>query len=179
MLKAGQGDASAYRELQNVYLARVVNYAHRLLQDSAEAEDVTQTAFLRLWQTAPKWEPQAKVSTWLFRVVHNLSLDRLRATQRFSESDAGGEGELEKATESQRPSALLERRELAEGVQRAVASLPERQRAALMLSHQDGLGNGEIGQVLGLHVEAVESLLARARRRLRELLAVHREGMRT
>jgi RNA polymerase sigma-70 factor, ECF subfamily len=169
MRALGQGDVAAYRELSTAYLSRVVNYARRMLGSTAEAEDVTQEAFLRLWQGAPTWEENALVVTWLFRVTHRLCIDKLRRAQRYSD-DAS-----EPATDSGRPSLLLERRQLAEVVQRAVDDLPARQRAALVLCHYEGLGNAEIAAVLELGVEAVESLLARARRRLREVL-VHYQG---
>jgi RNA polymerase sigma-70 factor, ECF subfamily len=166
----GQGDAAAYRALSAAYLQRVVNYAQRLLANAAEAEDVTQEVFLRLWQGARTWEPNALVVTWLFRVAHNLCVDRLRRADRYSEDEA------EAGTDSHRPSRLLERRELSEAVQRAVDGLPARQRAALLLSHYEGLGNPEIAAILELGVEAVESLLARARRRLREVLVEYQRS---
>jgi RNA polymerase sigma-70 factor, ECF subfamily len=171
MRALGQGDVAAYRALSTAYLQRVVTYAQRLLGNSAEAEDVTQEVFLRLWQGARSWEANALVGTWLYRVTHNLCIDRLRRGDRYSEDEA------EPGTDSHRPSQLLERRELAEAVQQAVEELPPRQRAALLLSHDEGLGNPEIAAILELGVEAVESLLARARRRLREVLvAYHRSG---
>jgi RNA polymerase sigma-70 factor, ECF subfamily len=170
MRALGQGDAAAYRALSAAYLGRVVTYAQRLLGNATEAEDVTQEVFLRLWQGARTWEANALVVTWLLRVARNLCIDRLRRAARYSEDDT------EPSTDSQRPSLLLERRELSETVQRAVDALPARQRAALLLSHYEGLGNLEIAAILELGVEAVESLLARARRRLREVLVAHQRS---
>ncbi len=169
MQRAGAGDASAYRQLADAYTKRVLNHAYRVLGNVAEAEEVTQEAFVRLWKLAPEWNARAQVTTWLFRVVHNLSVDRTRR-RRAVVSD-----ESELGTDSARPSRMLARRQTAESVQRAVAALPERQRHALQLSHYDGLSNPEIAEVLGVGVEAVESLLSRARRQLRSRLAEHQQ----
>lgn len=169
MQRAGAGDASAYRQLADAYTKRVLNHAYRILGNVAEAEEVTQEAFVRLWKLAPEWNARAQVTTWLFRVVHNLSVDRTRR-RRAVVSD-----ESELGTDSARPSRMLARRQTAESVQRAVAALPERQRHALQLSHYDGLSNPEIAEVLGVGVEAVESLLSRARRQLRSRLAEHQQ----
>jgi RNA polymerase sigma-70 factor (ECF subfamily) len=167
MRRAGKGEAQAYRQLADAYTKRVLNHAYRILGNVAEAEEVTQEAFVRLWKVAPKWDSRAKVTTWLFRVVHNLAVDRVRR-RRPVVSD-----ETELASDSARPSQMLARRRTAESVRDAVQQLPERQRHALQLSHYEGLGNAEIGEVLGVGVEAVESLLSRARRQLRQRLAEH------
>lgn len=163
----GAGEAGAYRELSNRYVSRVLHYSQRLLRDTAEAEDVTQEVFLRLWQNAEKLErsQSGRIGMWLFRVAHNLCIDRLRITRRYTD-DAE-----EPVTESQRPSAMLERRQTAASVHKLLEELPERQRAAILLSHFEGLGNEEIGGVMGVGVEAVESLLSRGRKRLREALS--------
>ncbi len=170
MSRVSAGDQTAYRELSAKYLERVLNYSYRIVGSRADAEEVTQEAFLRLWKDAEKWKPNAKVSTWLFRVAHNLCIDRMRRRKHTSDQ------EVELATDSVRPSRVLSRRVVADAVREAVDDLPERQREALMLSHYEGMGNPEIGEVLGVSVEAVESLLGRARRSLRATLGQHRGG---
>lgn len=158
-----EGDPAAYRALSERYLKTILNYAYRLLGDATEAEDVCQETFLRLWQQVERWEPRAKVSTWLFRVAHNGCVDRLRARRPTEDYEAP-------AADSVSPSALTQRLDVARKVQAALSELPVRQRAALVMSHFEGMGNPEIAAVLGLTVDAVESLLARARRTLREQL---------
>lgn len=162
-------DARAYRLVADRHLKAVLNYAYRILGNQAEAEDVSQETFLRFWQQAPKWEARAKVNTWLFKVAHNLSVDRLRQRKPVTDSN-------ELPTDSAKPSHVLERRGQIEAVQNALARLPERQRAALVMAHFDGMTNPEIGEVLSISVEAVESLLSRARRALRQALSEFGEG---
>jgi RNA polymerase sigma-70 factor (ECF subfamily) len=140
-----------------------------MLGNTQEAEDVSQEAFLRLWQHAPDWEPRAKLSTWLFRVAHNLAIDRLRQ-RRPVDTD------VDVATDSARPSRVLDRRRTAERVRAALALLPDRQRSALLMSHYEGLSNPEIADILGVSVESVESLSSRARRTLRQHLSPSGDG---
>lgn len=163
----GRGEARAARALADRLLPRVWNTARRLLGDAAEAEDVAQDAMLRLWKIAPEWRTgEARVSTWLYRVTVNLCTDRLRKRGRSVELDAVPEpedaapGALSGLIEADRDTAL----------QVALAALPERQRQAVVLRHIEGLANPEIAEIMGLGVEAVESLTARGKRRLAELL---------
>ncbi len=164
MSRVAGGEAQAFRQLSELYLERLYRHAKRTLKSDSEAEDVTQEVMLRLWQAAPDWKPQAKVGTWLYRVTLNLCIDRIR--KRRPESDQVDE----LAHDSIRPGQLLERRQVAEHVRSAIGDLPERQRHALELSHFDGLGNPDVAEVLGVSVEAVESLLSRARQKLKAAL---------
>lgn len=161
--QAADGDAGASRELVDRHLAAITRFAFRLLGDRAEAEDVAQEAFLRLWRQARRWKPKAKLSTWLYRVAHNLCIDRLRARRTQASPPEPSEGPLD-------ASALLERRQVADAVSRALDGLPERQRAAVVLTYYEGLRNYESAEVMGVEVDALESLLARARRKLRKAL---------
>jgi RNA polymerase sigma-70 factor (ECF subfamily) len=165
MVRVGSGDAQAYRVLSERHLTSILRYAARVLGDTTEAEDVAQETFLRLWQEARRFEVrQAKPSTWLYRIAHNLCIDRLRRRREVG-SDA-----LDRRSGGDRPSGLYDRKELASAVQAALSALPERQRAAVVLVHYEGMDNIEAAEVLGCGVEAVESLLARGRRALREQL---------
>lgn len=163
--RIAQGDARAYRALSERHLGPILRYATRLLGDQTEAEDVAQETFLRLWQRAGAWEPRAKLSTWLHRIAHNLCVDRLR--QRRGEDPAA----LERESTGDRPSGLLRRKQVSAEVQAALNELPERQRAAVVLTHYQGMSNPEAAEVLEIGVDALESLLARGRRTLREQLA--------
>jgi len=165
MRQIGGGDAAAYRVMAERYLAKVHSFASRLLGDRAEAEDVAQETFLKLWTEAPRFAPRAKPSTWLYRIAHNACVDRLRKRR-----DAGADA-LERQATADRPSGLLARKETAQEVTEALASLPERQRAAITLIHYQGLSSSEAAEVLDVGAEALESLLARGRRSLREQLA--------
>ncbi|PTE13532.1 RNA polymerase subunit sigma [Fuscovulum blasticum DSM 2131] len=171
------GDPVAARTLTLRLAPRVLGFAARLLGgDRAEAEDVTQEALLRLWRAAPGWRAgEAKVSTWLYRVVSNLATDRLRARSRHRQ------GALDDAPEvaDDAPGAVAQMIEADRqgALARALAALPDRQREAVVLRHLEGLSNPEIGAVLGVGVEAVESLVARGKRALAQALAGQREAL--
>ncbi len=167
------GDQSAARILTLRLTPRVFSQAFRMLGDKAEAEDVAQEAMIRLWKIAPEWrQGEAKVTTWLYRVVANLCTDRLRKTRgvaldAIAEPEDGAKPAAEVMQEDARMSAL----------QAALAQLPERQRQAVVLRHIEGLGNPEIAEIVGISVEAVESLTARGKRALTKILADQREAL--
>ena len=166
MLRVGNGDAAACRTLVDRHLAPLTAFAGRMLGNRWEAEDVAQEVFLRVWADTRRWRPgAAKLRTWLFRVAYNLSVDRLRRRR-----EAPLDAVAERADPSPDVVERLVKRETAQRVAAAVAALPERQRAAIVLCHNEGLGNIEAADVLGVSVEAVESLLARGRRTLRRTL---------
>jgi RNA polymerase sigma-70 factor, ECF subfamily len=162
------GDVRAYRQLVDRHLRGIHAFTYRMLGSRAEAEEVCQETFLRLWEHAGRYVPHAKPSTWIYRIAHNLSIDRLRRRRESSSGVAPDD-----LPGSERPSGLFQERQLAEAVQQALAALPERQRAAIGLVHYQGLSNAEAAEVLGVGVRALESLLARARRQLRDDLAEH------
>jgi len=164
--RVASGDPSAYRELVERHVRGVHAFVYRMLGSRAEAEEVCQESFLRLWKQADTFVAHAKPSTWLYRVAHNLAVDRLRR-RREASHPAG----IEEVPTSDRPSTHLYEKQVAEAVERALATLPERQRAAISLVHYQGLSNAEAADVLGVKVRALESLLARGRRDLREKLA--------
>jgi RNA polymerase sigma-70 factor (ECF subfamily) len=168
------GDPAAARDLAARHLPRVLGYATRLLGgDRAEAEDVAQEAMLRLWRIAPDWRAgEAKVSTWLYRVVTNLCTDRLR--HRTRRRAVGLEDAPDIADTAQSVEAAMVKRERMAALNAALGSLPERQRQAVVLRHIEGLSNPEIAQVMDIGVEAVESLTARGKRALAALMAGQR-----
>lgn len=167
------GDKRAARQLVDRHLPRVLGFARRMLNDTAEAEDVAQEAMLRLWRIAPEWrEGEARVSTWLYRVTANLCTDRLRRRRAMTGT------ELPEAAD-ERPGVLagLIAADRVAALEAALSSLPERQRQAVVLRHLEGLSNPEIAEVMDTGVEAVESLIARGRRALAVRLAPRREDL--
>jgi RNA polymerase sigma-70 factor (ECF subfamily) len=173
LARAARGEAGAARLLAARHAPALLASARRMLNDPAEAEDVAQEAFLRLWRAAPDWPASgggAPVAAWLRRVAINLCLDRLRRRGRWAALDEAAE------PPDPAPSALdrLAAANRAEALAAALAALPDRQRAAVTLRHVEELGNPEIAAALGVSVEAVESLLARGRRRLAAALRAHR-----
>ncbi|WP_343115970.1 RNA polymerase sigma factor [Ostreiculturibacter nitratireducens] len=168
-----QGDGEAARVLTERLAPLAFRLARRMLGDEAEAEDVAQEAMLRLWQAAGSWRAgEAKVSTWLYRVASNLATDRLRR-RRGVGLDAAGD------PEDERPGVVQEliAADRAAALETALMALPDRQRQAVVLRHLEGLSNPEIAEVMGLGVEAVESLTARGKRALAAALAGRREEL--
>ena len=159
------GDPDAARSLMQRLLPRVLAYAARMVSDRTEAEDVAQESMLRLWKVAPEWrQGEAKVTTWLYRVVTNLCTDRLRARHRRRAVALDDAPEMPDGAASA-VSGLIARQRL-DALQTALDILPDRQRQAVVLRHIEGWGNPEIAAVLDIGVEAVESLTARGKRAL-------------
>jgi RNA polymerase sigma-70 factor, ECF subfamily len=167
--RIASGDALAFRELSSQHLTMVLTYATRLLGNPADAEDVAQETFLRVWQKAGTFQPRARARTWLLAIAHNLAVDRLRRRKVRSE-ESSSDDERVFGPSSEEPAGLLLRKLTALEVERALQALPDRQRMAILLAHEQGLSGAEIADVLSSTPEAVESLLARGRRTLRTLL---------
>ena len=160
---AGNGDGSAFRTLTDRHLGSILAVARRMLQDRAEAEDVSQETLLRLWRSGATLEiGPAGVRPWLRRVVSNLCLDRVRSQGRVTVVE-----ELPEVPDEPKQLSALEDRATQKRVVEALQKLPERQRLALTLFHFEGMSQIEVGQAMGVSDEAVESLLGRARRQLK------------
>jgi RNA polymerase sigma factor (sigma-70 family) len=154
--RVGEQDPAAVRTLVSRKLPRLLALATRMLGDRMEAEDVAQEAFVRIWKQAPHWkEGEARFDTWIHRVALNLCYDRLRGRRE----------------DPALPDLQLEARVRDERVRTALAALPVRQREALVLNYYQELSNIEAAALMGVTVDALESLLARARRNLRAQLA--------
>ncbi|MBK0401129.1 sigma-70 family RNA polymerase sigma factor [Limibaculum sp. M0105] len=162
------GDQAAARALTEQFLPLALRQAWRVLGSEAEAEEVAQEAMLKLWRQAPSWRAgEARVSTWLYRVTQNLCIDRIRRRRATANVDDLPEPADPAPGVLERLSASDDMRRLA----RAIMALPQRQRDALVMRHFDGASNPDIAERLDCSVEAVESLLARARRQLQKELA--------
>ena len=171
------GDRQAALCLTQRLAPRLLAYASRLLGgDRAEAEDVAQETMLRLWRVATAWRPgETKVTTWAYRVATNLCIDRQRKRTRR------GSVRLDEAPEiaDTAPGAderMQDHRRL-RALQDALATLPDRQRQAVVLRHIEGLSNPEIAAVMDIGVEAVESLTARGKRALGAALSGRRSAL--
>lgn len=167
------GDRAAARLLTARHAPRIFALARRMLREQAEAEDVTQETMLRLWRIAPDWEPgRAALGTWLYRVASNLCIDRLRRRREVA-SDALPE----QVDEAPGALARIEADDRSSALHAALGTLPDRQRLAIVLRHFEERSNPEIAEILDTSVEAVESLLGRARRELAARLAPRREEL--
>lgn len=167
LARVAEGDETAFRVLTERHLRSVVGLARRMLGEAAEAEDIAQETMLRLWRLGGQLEVGAVgVRAWLLRVARNLCIDHLRGGQRLRVVD-----EVPEEIEEPRQLDELQAADVSARVEQAMMELPDRQRTALLLFHNDGLSLAEIGQEMGVSAEAVESLLARGRRGLKAKLA--------
>lgn len=166
MRKVAARDASAFRTLIERHAARPHRIAWRMLGDAAEAEDVAQEALLRLWRTADRWQGgQSGVAAWLTRVATNLCLDRIRRGRPIAE-----ERVPERADPAPLADAALAAEQGRQQVIAAMGALPERQRAAIVLTYYEELPNATAASMLDMNIKAFESLLLRARRALKATL---------
>lgn len=162
MLRIARGDERAFRALAPRYALRAAGLARRICGNAADAEDIVQEAFLRVWINAPRWRPEAAFRTWFYRIVFNLALNKKRRAP-FAPLEAAGDP-VDPALAAD---VALERREDDRRIAEAIASLPARQQSAMALTYNDELSNAEAAGVLGTSVSAFETLLVRARRTLR------------
>jgi RNA polymerase sigma factor (sigma-70 family) len=166
--RVGKRESGAVREIVDKKLPRIIALATRMLGDRDEADDVAQEAFMRIWNVAPKWQPgAARFDTWLHRVTMNLCYDRLRRHRETTVSDEFPEQE----DAAPLPDERMEASHTSERLAAALARLPARQREALVLQYYQELSNAETADLMGVSIEALESLLVRARRNLRTALA--------
>ncbi len=165
--RVATGDSGAFGVLTHRHLKSVVAIARRMLRDDAEAEDVAQETFLRLWRMSGSLDiGPGGVKPWLRRVASNLCIDRVRGRTKLTPVD-----ELPEVPEDPTQLKGMEADETKRRVDTALKKLPERQRMALTLFHYEGMSQVEVGNVMGITDEAVESLLGRARRNLKADLA--------
>ncbi|MGF6572902.1 RNA polymerase sigma factor (sigma-70 family) [Paraburkholderia sp. GAS333] len=163
----GRQDPAAVRTLVARKLPRLLSLAMRMLGDRMDAEDVAQEVFVRIWKQASRWrEGDAKFDTWVHRVALNLCYDRLRGRREDPHDEMPDE-----ADPAAPPDARLEARAQDARVREALAALPARQREALVLTYYQEMSNLDAAALMGVTVDALESLLARARRNLRAQLA--------
>ncbi len=171
------GDEAAFDRLVEHYSGAVYALATRFLGPVGTREDLVQETFLRVLRARARYRPTARFSTFLYRIVFNLCVNERErrsgneaSLQAVEQSGDGTRREWEDET-APTPFERLEREDLAETVQRAIAALPERQRMALLLARYEELSFREIADVLDSSERAVKSLVHRARENLRELLA--------
>ena len=177
MTMVAEGDEDAFEILVNRHQTPVLNLVYRFIRDKTQAKDLAQEVFLRVWQSARSYKPEAKFTTWIYRIATNLCLNELKSAHhkkwfQFFRSDANDEARTEEHIPDRLPSPedLLLAKERSRQITDALQSLPESQRMAIILKRYDDLSYEEIAHVLGSSVPAVESLLVRAKRTLQEKL---------
>jgi len=176
MLRVKEGDGASFAVLLEKHRSSVIHFVYRMVQNQAVAEELAQEVFLRVYRSRSTYEPTAKFTTWLFRIATHLALNSLRDGKNRRHEDR-----LDEQSEDQPARQLADRRPSVEQsmvqevrlveVRRAVASLPEKQRAAVLMHKYEELEYSQIARVLNCSESAVKSLLFRAYETLRARLA--------
>jgi RNA polymerase sigma-70 factor, ECF subfamily len=179
MLRVQTGDDAAFQELFRKFAPRVLQYARRFVGSEAQAEELTQDVFVQVFRFRHRYKPQSRLSTWLFTIATNLCLNELRRPDvkrrvdiwdTRGDADEHREGPQLADPEAVTPEAGAASRELARQLDAAVAELPPKQRAALLLSRVDGLAYRDVANALGCTEGAVKALLFRATQALKKTL---------
>lgn len=177
MLGFKQGDNSCFETLLDKYHNSIINFIYRFIGDKAGAEDLAQEVFLRVYRSAKTYLPKAKFSTWIYIIAKNLALNELRRkeshkTSSLQESISCEETDMPRQFCDDRASAVmgLEKQDLIEAVKKAINSLPDNQKVAVILRRYQDFSYEEIAKVIGCSVSAVKSLLNRAKKALKEKL---------
>lgn len=174
MLAFQRGDGTAFEQLFSRHLGRVVAFATQFVGSRARAEELAQDVFLRIYRNRSRYEPKARFSTWLFRMVSNACVSEKRRPgfrAKMQAVHAIGEDERPQV---EIPTASTEHgvaeREALRKTQALIAKLPAQQRAALLLARAEGLSYEEVAEALGCSVSAVKSLVHRATLALRDAM---------
>ena len=169
------GDSGAFEQLVERHQRLVVGTVSRMLGNNADAEDIAQQVFVRVWKSAKRYEPRAKFTTWLLKITRNLVFNELRRRSRHPQVPLQTESEEEERPirdeHAVAPDASLLEQELRQAIDAAIADLPETQRLAVILRRYEDLSYEEIAETLEQSVSAVKSLLFRARTELRSSLS--------
>ena len=175
MTSARQGNVGAFNELVDLHTSVIFNVCYRLLRDGAAAEDATQDTFIRAWAAIEGWQG-GQVRPWLIKIATNRCFDMLRSQSRRPASSLEAEPfEIEPRWSSQGaapedPEHFATRAELSAHLERALASLPDDQRLAIILADVHGLAYEEVARVVGVAVGTIKSRISRGRGRLRDVL---------
>jgi RNA polymerase sigma-70 factor (ECF subfamily) len=178
MLRVKDGDLQAFEELVQKYKHPIVNLMYRMLHDLDEAEDLAQNVFLRVFQSAGRYEVSAKFSTWIFTIARHLCLNEIRRRGRHPalSMESGQSDDQEQALrqypdgKTSSPPQVFLQRELERKIQQALDALPEKQRLAIALCREEELSYEQIAAVLGCSLSATKSLIHRGRETLKEKL---------
>jgi len=175
MMSVKRGDEEAFQALVERHQYRIVGTVAKMLGRETDAEDIAQQVFVRVWQSASRYEPEAKFTTWLLTITRNLVFNEMRRRRRSklvemqTEEDEERFAQHEDST-ARSPSSLAQNAELQNAIADAIAALPESQRMAVILRRYEELSYEEIAEVLKTSVPSVKSLLFRARTELKERL---------
>ena len=159
MILIGRGDKAAYEEITNRHLSGFYKLAYGVVINKQDAEEVIQNSFLKLWQTSPNWKTgKAKFTTWFYRIVKNEAIDLVRKRKENVEYDDNLTKEFE------------EENFIEEDIKIAIDRLPKKQKAAILLYYFQDLSQKQAAENMGISIKALESLLLRGKRKLKEIM---------
>jgi len=173
---ARAGDRGAFRELVDLYKDRLFNLAYRMLGNRHEAEEIVQDTFLRVFSHLDSYNAEKKFSTWIYRIAHNLCIDRMRKRRKVYSLDAelpegeGIDGYAQMPLDESSPEELLLVSETQRHVREAILELPDKYRSAVILKYLQDLSLNEIAEILDLPVTTVKTRVHRGREFLRKKL---------
>ena len=177
MMRVREGDAAAFEKLVELHQSAVIGTVARMLNNVDDAHDIAQQVFVRVWRSAQRYEPSAKFTTWLFTITRNLVFNEMRRRSRKREvsmEEQAEEFHRDHAAPSRaNPDTVAQQEELERAIDRAIESLPDKQRLAVSLRRYEDMPYEEICEILGMSLSAVKSLLFRARNDLKEKLAAY------
>ena len=172
ILKAKTGDYEAFEELVCLHRKRVYAIAHGILHDHFDADDITQETFVKVYQNLHQFKAESRFSTWLYRIVVNLSLNRLKSRDsRLVQLE-----EISDRAHGRTPAHIVAEDELNAVVKKAIGSLPNDQKAVIVLREFEGMSHKDIADVMGCTEGTVWSRLHRARQKLKKVLTLYLEG---
>lgn len=178
MLRVKEGDVKAFEKLVELHQNAIIGTCARMLNNVDDAHDIAQMVFIRVWRSAPRYEPTAKFTTWLYTITRNLVFNETRRRSRRKEVSIEQENEDDPPrhyADHSVPGAdeNLSNSEFHDALDQAIEALPEKQRLAVILRGRQDLPYEEICAILKMSLPAVKSLLFRARTELRKHLAAH------
>lgn len=176
--KFQSGKTEVFDDIMKLLQTNAVSLAYRWTGNREDAFDIAQEAFIRMWRILPAWKAKASLSTWLYRVITNLSIDQLRRRNRLKEVNLEAVTPPPEKNGKSHPRKALLGKEAGERIKTAVADLPERQKAVFILRHYQGLSLREIAIVQKCSLGAVKANLFQALKKLQKKLKVyyHHEG---
>ncbi len=166
------GDHQAFVKLVDRHLTTLHKFAQHILGNPTDADDIVQETFVRVWQKAHQWQPKAKVSTWLHSITNNLCMDFYRRVKVKTVDIT----EVNLIT-SHQPATDKQQQDVKIQVQTALQQLPENQRCAIVLCYYQDMTNREAANVLNISISALESLMARGRRKLKKILQIQSDDL--
>lgn len=166
IVKVGQGDVRAFESLVIRHQKAALRAAQRFVFDRQEAEDLAQEAFLIVFRKADQYSPKASFKTWFFTILLNLCRNAVKKKKPvYFDSPPV---EIVETAGGHDPASQFDRRQIQQALAKSIARLPENQRAAFILCHYENFSYAEAAKAIGVSVKAVESLLVRAKRNLRD-----------